>query len=298
MGIFIPTKQLSNHNKPYNISKEFGLGTYLYDYDENIRILSPVFLANKLYKQRKEFIDELMIFYVALTRAQNHLFIVGSYIEKDVTISNNVFDCQNYLDIILSSFGENFASNLFSQEHIKTENWEFTIIDKVIEEDKEIISKNNITNLSNALKDEDKIKSYIDYIYNEKEKCYYSYKNSVSSVLRLEESEVYEDVIIKSDTSLTEEEILKNEKNKLSREKAILRGNAYHEALRVIDFDRIKNKTDLENYKEYLQNQIGCEYFEMLNIDILYKNIMLVKNTIGKNNAIKERQFIMETSLK
>lgn len=133
---------------------------------------------------------------------------------------------------------------------------------------------------------------------DEKEKCYYSYKNSVSSVLRLEESEVYEDVIIKSDTSLTEEEILKNEKNKLSREKAILRGNAYHEALRLIDFDRIKNKTDLENYKEYLQNQIGCEYFEMLDIDILYKNIMLVKKTIGKNIAIKERQFIMETSLK
>lgn len=60
-----------NNRNMFNISKVFGLGTYVYDFDENIRKPSPIFMANKYSNKRKDFIDEIMIFYVALTRAQN-----------------------------------------------------------------------------------------------------------------------------------------------------------------------------------------------------------------------------------
>ena len=64
---------------------------------------------------------ELMVFYVALTRAQNHLYIIGSAKEKDFTFEE-IEKQNNYLKLIMFALGENFTSQLFSQSEIKTNN--------------------------------------------------------------------------------------------------------------------------------------------------------------------------------
>lgn len=268
------------YNKSYIISKEFGLATHLYDMANNLKVPSLSFKATKLLKKRKEFIDELMIFYVALTRAQNNLIIIGSEQEKDFVISNDIFECQTYLDIILNSFGENFAEKLFAEEKIETENWQFRVIDQVIEE-KLIDFGNNKKYTTQKVSDKDILK-YIDFQYQDKDKCYYEYKNSVSSLLKKE------DEIID----------FTSEKKSQSRENAIMQGNAYHEALKILDLAKIKTVQDLDKQKEFLKNNLTEGYFEFLNFELLLKNIQIINSVIESQSMIKEREFIMLTSLR
>lgn len=265
----------------YNISKEFGVGTYLYDFNENIKVTSPTYLANKLYRKRKEFIDEIMIFYVALTRAKNHLILIGQAEEKGVIVSDDVFDNHTYFDMIMSSFGKNFKEQLFNEEYIRTQNYEFNVITEI--EEKESCEKKYKELPPVLLTNSDEILKYIDFSYPEKDFCQQTYKNSVSSILASEDH--YEQNLLEK----LDEERVKN------RDEAILRGNAYHEALKFIDFSKINSFQDLLDKKSFLIENMTEGYFDYLDFDIIYKNIMLIKSVVKDGKVYKERQFIMQT---
>lgn len=270
------------YTNPYLITNEFGVGTYLYDFENNNKMLSLPFVAGKLYKKRKEFIDELMIFYVALTRAQNNLIIIGTQNCENYKLSNNVFSYKSYIDIILNAFGENVTEKLIESGQTKAYNCEFKVLDEDAIETKDIVEKIIFEKFD--IKDKlQEIEEYIDKKYDSIDECRYAYKNSVSSVLHLSDEEFVETI---------------NNKNSVSREKAILQGNAYHEALKVLPFEKINTFDDLKNSSAVLIDKIGEEYFELLNLELLYKNICLIKQTIKNDMAIKEKEFIMETTLK
>ena len=100
--------------KPYRnnfiLNKDLTIATYAYDTKERIKMTTPNFEACKILAKKKEFVDEIMIFYVALTRAKNHLYIVGSEKEENLVFdeNQNIFDLKNYLQIIAFVFGKNF----------------------------------------------------------------------------------------------------------------------------------------------------------------------------------------------
>ena len=78
---------------------------------------------------------------------------------------------------------------------------------------------------------------------------------------------------------------------------AIETGNAYHLALKVIDFDKVKTFEDLaselEKNKDVLKEDVA-----LINKDILYKNIILLKTlTDGADKIFKEKEFIMKEQL-
>ena len=266
------------YRNPYFLTREFGLGTCLYDFQKNLRTYSPQFLAGKIFKQRKEFVDEIMIFYVALTRAQNHLFIIGQTEEKLIVETDDVFDCKTYIDFLFYALGNNFKEQLFEQRKVASENWEFSVID----ETKNISYKDNKNSLKNSQLLSEDIKKYIDYKYSDKENCTLAYKNSVTGILKIDE-----------------ENLIKQEKNNFSneaKEVSINRGNAYHEALKIIDFSKINSLQDLQ--KENLKEKLTDGYFDLINLEILFKNILKIKSVIGNMQPIKERPFIMQSSLK
>ena len=270
------------YTKPYLITSEFGVGTYLYDFDNNNKIASLPFVAGKLFKKKKEFIDELMIFYVALTRAQNNLIVIGTQNCDNFKLSNNVFSYNTYIDIILNAFGENVTEKLLESGQTKAYNCEFRIIDEDAIESKEIIEKIVFEKFDIEDKAQE-IEKYIDKEYKDKDECCFAYKNSVSSVLHLNEEGFIE---------------TKNQENSMSREKAILQGNAYHEALKVLPFEKINSFDDLKRLDKYLIECIGEEYFNLIDFELLYKNISLIKQTVNNGKPIKEKEFIMETTLK
>ena len=267
------------YKKQYALSKRFGLACDMFDFENAERIKSPRNIATKLLRDKKEFISEIMIFYVALTRAQNHLFITGSQNEKQLKIKDGLFGCQTYLDLIFYAFGKNFTSSLYSQGAIEVESVKFNIIEDVVDIEK--VTQRKIKTFENVLPQIAEIKRYIDFEYSGKDNCRHEYKNSVSGVLHLEDNEV----------------LFAQHENGENREKAILRGNAYHEALKLLDFDKIENMKDLLDCQKQLSEQMTEGYFELINFDLLFKNIIIIKNIIGKQKAIKEREFIMQTSL-
>ena len=269
------------YNKPYAISSKFGLGSYMFDYDDNTRSMSPIFLANKLYRKRREFVDELMIFYVALTRAQNHLFLLGSCNEKEIAKKQDLFSCASYFDLFFYSIPDNFCEQLLEQEEIKTENYQYRLV-SVVEEAEFTIDEQFSFN-DNLSQNMEEIKKYIDFAYKNKDICTLSYKNSVSGILKLEED--------------MSEGFVQSESKSGTREQAILRGNAYHEALKIIDFDKIDSLEDLLREKENLKENLTEGYFELLDFNILYRDIKRAKELLDGRSPVKEQQFIMEEKL-
>lgn len=274
-------KLSKTYTKSYIISTKFGVGTYLFNYQNNLRLVSPPFLAGKYYKKRREIIDELMIFYVAMTRAQNHLYIIGTTTRENIKQGNELFKCDSYLDLIFYSLGENLKEQLLSQEQVLTENWRYSLITEV--EDLGIYEEEQLQDFNqNITANVEEISKYINFEYQDNSLCRINYKNSVSGILNLENDTVpaneYGD-------------------NKLAREKAISRGNAYHEALKFIDFGRVKNKDDLHNALLEIKDFLDDGYFDLIDEDILLKDIMLL-NSVVENNVYKEREFIMRLPLK
>ena len=272
-------EKLSKPNmRSYNIEDEFGVGTMMIDFENNIKYPSPSFLANNLYKKRKEFIDELMIFYVAMTRVQNHLFIIGQKQEKDITFSDDVFDLSDYLEIIFNSFGQSFTSQLFNQEKILTENFEFLVVSQDNELDKKstIKQQNFIKNIKN-------LKNYIYFNYPYKDVCKLSFKNSVTGILNLENEEKL--ALLSTSTQMS------------NNENSITQGLAYHEALKLIDFNKISNYEDLVKELKIIEPLMTENYIEFIDKQILYNNILIIKKVVKSQKVFKEKEFVMSCSL-
>lgn len=254
-----------------NFSEKFGIGAYLYDFDKNIKCPSYAFLANKLSKKEREYVDEIMIFYVALTRAQNHLIITGTIkdnMEKSVDNKH-----KNYLSIIFSSFGENFVQTLIAQGKIEKENVIFELVSEVEDKTSETAQEKHF-----KLTNEEELKSYLEFVYPDVY-AKMPLKNSVTSLLEGKDKIERE----------------KNSNALVDRDEAINRGNAYHEALKLLNFEKINSINDIDD--EFLQNFMTEGYFQLLDKEILFKNIMLIKRVLSNQKPIKEQEFIMSATL-
>lgn len=276
------------YNKSYNISSRFGLGCYLYNFEENLRLVSPIFLANKHYQKNREFVDELMIFYVAMTRGQNHLYILGSDSESNIMKDKELAKCDSYLDFIFYSFGQNFKEQFLSQEKVESGNYCFSLITCAEESSVQTPIEQEDFNEKLSL-DIDKVSSYIDFAYPGKQYCKLSLKNSVSGLLHFEEGD-------ELGASEREELLLNSDDEKVrSRQEAIDRGNAYHLALKLLDFDKIIDEKTLD--EQFLSIKSRLEGEKLIDKVILLKDILLIKSVV-KGKIFKEREFIMQSSLK
>lgn len=262
--------------KNYCISEKFGLSSYVNDFDNLIRVPSAAFVAGKIEKQRREFIDEMMIFYVAMTRAQNHLFIIGSGKEKDYSF-DEINKQNSYLKMIFYALGENCTSQLFSQGRLIKGKCEFNVFDE-FEEVSSVEEKTTAKNM--AFKKE--IEAYNNFVYPYKDYCKLAFKNSVTSSIKLEEIEKQRKVENQSVTSSQE---------------AVDRGNAYHEALKNLDFEKIENIEDLKNELEKIKDKMTEGYISLLDNQTLLNNIKIIKSLTEGKKLYKEKEFIMQCSL-
>jgi len=266
--------------KNFVISEKFGFASNVNDFENMLQIPSLAFVAGKVEKQAREFIDEIMIFYVAMTRAQNHLFVIGSGKEKDFSF-DNLKNQNTYLKMIFFSLGENLTSQIFSQEFLIKGKWEFNVFDQ-FENIPFIEQKTEKENADFA----EHIKEYQNFVYPNKDYCKLSFKNSVTGAIKLNE----EQEIIPYTTEESETD------NKVQI--AIDRGNAYHEALKLLDFEKINSKDDLILEIEKIKENMTEGYLQLIDLQVLYKNISLIKNLTTGKKLYKEKEFIMQCSLK
>ena len=228
-----------------------------------------------------------------MTRAQNHLYIIGSGKEKDFTF-DQLSKQNTYLKLIFYALGENFTSQVFSQELVESKNATFTVITEA--EDSKAVQQ---TEIFDEEKKEDensieKMDEFYSFVYPEREFCKLSYKNSVTGATKLNLEE-YSNAgeILFEDGEMADE---KNEELRLAREKAVEIGNSYHEALKIINFDNVENFTDLEKEFNSIKHMLQDGYADNIDLNLLLKNILIIKQVVGSNDVYKEREFIMQCS--
>ena len=271
----------SNLKKPnaggsdVRINDQFGLGVKFYDKETNQETDSVKMLAIKEMESKKDFVEELMIFYVALTRAKNRIYLFG----KDDNFEKiSLESCSSYFDFIfyakpsiLKALNE---SDCYEDEHICA-----TVLDEVEENKFDTNFDYQNGEIDEQLRQD--FENYIDFSYKFSNFSNFKSKESVTSLSQKEEDDIskFSNVNIQFSSA------------------AIETGNAYHLALKVIDFDKVKTFEDLaselEKNKDVLKEDVA-----LINKDILYKNIILLKTlTDGADKIFKEKEFIMKEQL-
>ena len=127
----------------------------------------------------------------------------------------------------------------------------------------------------------ERIKQYLDFKYKIDDKLNFKLKESVTSLNKRQ----LED--------LTEQ--YSNENFKFG-DSSVEKGNAYHLMLKVLDFEQIETIEDL--HEEITKNKnILAESEKLVEKDILYKNILLLKQLSSGMKVFKEKQFIMKEKI-
>ncbi len=286
-------KSIYNPSKtPYAINDSLGLVTMEYDFEKLLKIKTPKLDAVKLMAKRREYIDELMIYYVALTRAKNKLILTGSYNTENIkqTESVDFFKGKSYFDWLFMSMSGQAKDSLINLEKYQSSLANYVIIDEVISL-KETRKENLIIENDEELTE--KIKNYLNYIYPNINLTKIEFKNSVTGLLKLQ----IDDKDSEGEKSSFDKLNLKNDNNSQYTLAEI--GTIYHELLKLIDFNTIENIEDLQFKIKELKdfNYIEETQLQVVDIDILYKDIKILKEITKGNIVYKEKPFMMKLPL-
>ena len=125
---------------------------------------------------------------------------------------------------------------------------------------------------------EEKLREYLNFSYRFKNEENIAYKNSVTSLTKkYEENEVF----------------LPSNIMPISLD-AVEVGNAYHLALKCIDFNEISCEGDLEKYFNLSLREVENK----IDKNLLFKNIQILKPFTKCGEVFKEQEFVMKDTLK
>lgn len=265
--------------KNYALNTKYGIATYAFNERNNTKAISPNLEIVRRQNARKEMIDEIMIFYVALTRAKNVLDIIGKDKLQNL-YSGADFDpleAKNYLALIFYAFGRNALDSLASKGCYQEGDFEFNYIDTTVE-----LLNNETQTAKKQLTEKEKaaLEEYFNFNYPLQKDCLYNVKNSVTALNALSDIAPHSKVVI-------EEE----------RQDYITQGNAYHEAMKLLDFAKINSLETLEAEIERNRLAFTEGYIELIDKNILFKNICLINALVKNAKVYKEKQFVMAAKL-
>ncbi len=247
----------------YVFSSEYGLALNFFSRDDDNVYLTPLVYFSKLKEREKQRSDEIMLLYVALTRAQKHLYITGSVSPKLANeLCSDPFDAKSYIEMILSAYKKLISSN--AEEELKEEGVECNVITEI--DDLGIVKEKFVGGSDKKVCEE--LNRYFTYKYPHDLSTKTIYKNSVSAINESGEVKVF---------------------NFKGEDEFVERGNAYHLALKLIDFNEVNEIKDVENKIIEINNEEINKYVDS---EILFKNIQILKGALkGTDRIFKEQQF-------
>ncbi len=228
---------------------------------------SLVYDILKGLQKKNEFAEKLRILYVALTRAKNHLFIVGSSAGDFKKISNDydVFKQKSFLDLVVGSLSGNHIKNINENLSIKNEIFNINIYESIN------FNLNSIQNKS--LKSDEKVKEilkrYFNFKYPFEKETSIALKNSVSRLV--DEERGYSQNISPKYFYINEH--LKEDFSTI--------GTEYHNLMQQIDFN---------------EKSLNIEIPEKIDKNKILKAYQIIKdilNKTGSHNIFKEQGFMM-----
>lgn len=279
-------------NKEILISQNNGIGIHIKD--ANTRTKKPTIQYNAimLEKQKNELKEQIRLFYVALTRAKNYLYVVGSYNLKNFKKlqQKNIVSSQSFLELMLKTVKrpdqvgfvnkkEKFYLNKGLPGSCLVEIVTSEQLNLSEEAHPSFNSNNNLINQKLI----EKLKQNFAFSYVKPQNI--SVKNSVTSLLS-EEDYVFKNTVPQS---LTLQDVLVADNN-LSLEI----GTMYHAIMQRLNYS--ENNDDIINLLNKLveQNIISEEVAKHLNIKHITNAIEKIAPLITPNlKILKEQQFIL-----
>lgn len=259
------------------INEEYGLAVKQYDQESNSEIVSVRMRAIQNSMEKKNFAEEMMIFYVALTRAKNRLYLFGKYNEK-MFEKFSLRNCDSYLDLILFAL-KDVSKNLQNNQIYEDENMRVCIVDQVSECDVKLEKENQISKIDEKIKE--KIKNYLNFTYKFDNLKNFKLKETVTRLSQKDQ----ENALAKYSSDSF------NFSNNM-----VDIGNAYHLALKVLNFEDVETMADLESQ---IKSHIDLLKDAVLLIDknVLLRNVLLLKDLTKGAKVFKEKEFIMKDTI-
>ncbi len=260
---------LKKQEKPSEIGMDENLGIAVKRYEGGEEEKTVKLLAIGEISKQKRFQEEMMNFYVALTRVKNRLYIIGEY-KNPYSIT---FD--TYFDYIFNTLSPEEIDKFLNDEVLEKDAVSFHLITEV--EEFEVEKERHFGVGDERITRE--LENFLNFEYRFKNEENISYKNSVTGLTKkYEETQVF----LPSNTvnvGLDTVEV----------------GNAYHLALKTIDFEKISSVKDIERYFE--SNKVLQELKDKVDFEILLKNIEILKRFTAGGQVFKEQEFVMRDTL-
>ena len=283
---FLTTKKKEDDESKVLLTDEFGIGLKYRNFEEKTIINSLAYGASKMQKNITEYAESIRLLYVALTRAKNFLYLIGSYkvenIWKDVT--KPTYQYKDYLTMILSTMDSKVLKNLSSRIGCTIKYPHATLNINIDDCD-------NAENESKAPTFEekydekvvDKIIKVQNFAYPYSDEQNITIKNSVTSILK--ENEDYENVLYVPKTF-----DIKN--GQQDRVDASTFGTAYHKVMQLAlnnPDESIENILEKAKKDKNIKEVVG--QLDINNIEKTKRDIMAI---VGNNQVISEAQFMMK----
>lgn len=257
------------------INQKLGVGLKFYDKSQRKKFTSLAYEAILKRNKEESFAEKLRLLYVALSRAKNHLIIVGTTEKAFVEISND-YETKNqktYLNLIVGALPESEIEDINASKNVENKNYSINIFKDNYEEN--FMENNRVVS---GKENEEVIRIFEKYFnYKYPHKTNYAIKNSVSGIMKENEPYISQNF---SPKNLTLAEHLSENSAEI--------GSLYHLVLEEIDFNKVNKIKDIEDFiktKNY-------ENAEILSTEKIFESIVLIKS-LPQGKIIKEQKFVM-----
>lgn len=266
------TEDEINKSKGNNVSRtqlDKNMGIAINYYNKEDRTINDN-LVYKIFRDRQKFdvrAESMRLFYVALTRAKNHIFITGTIKEENWNF-NNPYSINSYREWIMMASHTNAKLKSMITFH-RDEDIPSTHIEK-------------FTFRHNEDKKYAPITKYLNYEYPHKDSLDIAVKYTVTEINK---QNMYEDNVERE--SLVKEDLPSDAK--------VARGVNYHSILEHINYD-IKTLEDVNNeLKTMVQNEVlRGEDLENVNADEILRVIKSPLIQLARvNKHYREREFML-----
>lgn len=264
-------------NHDVKVDERFGFSLKYFDTESNENAVSVRMKASTVASYKKNFVEELMIFYVALTRAKNRLYLFGDYNASSLE-KYSLLSCKSYFDWIFYALPK-LKHGLKENDTFVSDDLLACVLSDVTEKRIEVQQAERNVEFDERISS--RIEEYLNFEYKYDDKLNFKLKESVTEL----NSKHDEDKMEK----------YSNENFKFGGAGVEI-GNAYHLALKILDFEKINSTADIQtmltNSAEFPENEM-----KILNFDLLLKNILILKELTSGGMCYKEKDFIMKEKL-
>lgn len=278
----------SPENAEIKLNQTYGLGVKYFDKSSRSKYQSVFYNAVDTANKQDELSEKIRLLYVALTRAKNKLFLVGTKqtlafdkIEDDFEVGQK----SDFLSQIVGCFWQKDIEDILSKKSGILYNNNSFIFETINIDNLKTEKQQAYKVLSGGVDEQEvaEVAKYITKKYENKQATLLAQKNSVSA---LSFDEQHSSINPAPQTLETKEHNPLVAKNEI--------GSLYHKILEECDFEKQDIEKAMQDIKK--QNLFDDKIFDQIDTKLVKKNLQLLSQICAQNKVLKEQKFIMQVA--